>query len=189
MTAAARIPSHMAQRPRHDLKVRHMDFSFDPSIPTWWYDNDPFKTLLLLEEWTSHDLQFAELTLHFTAPAAGKRGYVFGNADPKRGRGGDPADGFPRTAASAARPGTDAVFGLVGVVGMGRAKLGRHLGVGVRPVVLVLHPHADGRAERLPFERAGKDGDLVGLFARGGDLGLTRAAAIQLRLDIGLRDL
>ena len=29
--------------------------------------------------------------LSFTAPAAGKRGYVFGNADPKRGRGGDPA--------------------------------------------------------------------------------------------------
>ena len=47
MTAAARIPGHIAQKPRHDLKVRHMDFSFDQSIPTWWYDNDPFKTLLL----------------------------------------------------------------------------------------------------------------------------------------------
>lgn len=51
MTAAARIADynngHLATKPRHDLKVRHMDFSFDPSIPTWWYDNDPFKTLLL----------------------------------------------------------------------------------------------------------------------------------------------
>lgn len=36
------IPTH-----HHDLKVRHMDFEFSEEIPEFWYDNDPFKTLLL----------------------------------------------------------------------------------------------------------------------------------------------
>lgn len=30
----------------HDLKVRQMDFGLK-DIPEFWYDNDPFKTLLL----------------------------------------------------------------------------------------------------------------------------------------------
>ena len=36
------VPTH-----HHDLKVRHMDFEFSDDIPEFWYDNDPFKTLLL----------------------------------------------------------------------------------------------------------------------------------------------
>ncbi len=48
MTAAAINPKHHSlSAHNHDLKVRHMDFSFDSDIPEFWYDNDPFKTLLL----------------------------------------------------------------------------------------------------------------------------------------------
>lgn len=49
MTAAARVTPHQAQPARrpHDLKVRRMDFEFSEDIPEYWFDNDPFKTLLL----------------------------------------------------------------------------------------------------------------------------------------------
>ncbi len=49
MTAAAHVQTRRAQaaaRP-HDLKVRRMDFEFSDDIPEFWFDNDPFKTLLL----------------------------------------------------------------------------------------------------------------------------------------------
>lgn len=45
MTAAA--PIRRAEARHHGLKVRHMDFTLDRDIPTFWYDNDPFKSLLL----------------------------------------------------------------------------------------------------------------------------------------------
>ena len=47
MTAAltASAKNHMATQ-HHDLKVRQMDFDLK-DIPEFWYDNDPFKTLLL----------------------------------------------------------------------------------------------------------------------------------------------
>lgn len=41
MNARAQLPSQTAPKPRR------MDFEFDPSIPTYWFDNDVFKTLLL----------------------------------------------------------------------------------------------------------------------------------------------
>ncbi len=51
MTAAAQIsPSqaNLAQPSHHELKVRRMDFEFEESqVPEWWFDQDPYKTLLL----------------------------------------------------------------------------------------------------------------------------------------------
>lgn len=48
MTAAARLQAVASPSGyRHELKVRRMDFAFDDDIPEYWFDNDPFKTLLL----------------------------------------------------------------------------------------------------------------------------------------------
>ena len=48
MTAAmTKAIKQNASTHHHDLKVRHMDFEFSNDIPEFWYDNDPFKTLLL----------------------------------------------------------------------------------------------------------------------------------------------
>lgn len=49
MTAAARLQAVPASPAgyRHELKVRRMDFEFADDIPEYWFDNDPFKTLLL----------------------------------------------------------------------------------------------------------------------------------------------
>ena len=30
-----------------DIPVRHMDFEFDDSIPTFWFGNDPLRSMIL----------------------------------------------------------------------------------------------------------------------------------------------
>jgi predicted metal-dependent hydrolase len=48
MTAAINNTiNHSVNTHHHDLKVRQMSFDISSDIPEFWYDNDPFKTLLL----------------------------------------------------------------------------------------------------------------------------------------------
>ena len=44
MTAAAQPANRIGT---DAIPVRHMDFEFDDSIPTFWYDNDPLRTMIL----------------------------------------------------------------------------------------------------------------------------------------------
>ncbi len=59
------------------------------------------------------------------------------------GGGGDATDGFTGGGATAAVPVTNAEFGLVGVVGVGGAVEGFHLGVGFGAVVLIADHDGD----------------------------------------------
>ena len=45
MTAAMQTSATGAAH--HNLKVRKIDFDFNDDIPEFWYDNDPFRTMLL----------------------------------------------------------------------------------------------------------------------------------------------
>ena len=100
------------------------------------------------------------------------------------GAGGHAADGFARAGAAAARSGADAVFGLIGVVGMGRPGDPAHLPVVAGPLVAVGHEKADGRAQGEAVFHARKNGHPVRLLAVGGQFALARPAAVQLRLDV-----
>lgn len=118
---------------------------------------------------------------HFHAPA--------GLEDLLRQRaGGDPSDGLPRARASAPGPRPMPVLRVVGVVGMARTELLRHLVVGLRAEVLVLHPHRDRRARGQSLERARQDLHRVRLLARRGDRRLAGATAVEIRLDVRLRE-
>ena len=85
-------------------------------------------------------------------------------------------------------PVANAVLGLRGVVGVGRAVKRLHFGVGLGPLVLVADHDGDGRAEREALERAGEDVAGVAFLARGDDLALPGTAAIEIDLDVGLND-
>jgi hypothetical protein len=106
----------------------------------------------------------------------------------RNGAGGHAPDGFARAGPSATRPGANAELGEVGVVGVRRAKLGRHLGVGFGAGIFVFHPHADGRAEGFALERAGENLDGIRLLARADNLRLTGAAAVEIGLDVCFRE-
>ena len=101
------------------------------------------------------------------------------------GTSGNAADGFAGAGAAAALPVAESVFGLVGVVGVGGAELGGHLGIGFGAHVLVFHPHGDGGAKGFAFEGAGEDLDGVGFLAGGDDAGLAGAASVEVGLDVG----
>lgn len=101
------------------------------------------------------------------------------------GGGGDAADGFAGGGASAALPIADAVFGVVGVVGVGRTVFVLHLGVCFGAVVFIVDEDGDGGAEGEVFEGAGEDLAGIGFFARGGDIGLAGFPAVEGGLDIG----
>ena len=72
---------------------------------------------------------------------------------------------------------------------MARPVLLLDLPVVAGPHVLVLDHEADGRAEGLAFEDAGEDADGVGLLALGDEAALPGGPAVEIRLDVGLRQL
>jgi predicted metal-dependent hydrolase len=45
--AVATSPSAPKKLNNSDIQPRKMDFSFDPAMPRYWFDNDQFKTILL----------------------------------------------------------------------------------------------------------------------------------------------
>jgi two-component system cell cycle sensor histidine kinase/response regulator CckA len=99
---------------------------------------------------------------------------------------GHAADGFPGAAPAAALPVAEAVFGLIGVIGVRGAKLAGHFGIGFRTGILVPDPHGNGRSKCLTFKDSGKDFDFVRFFTGGGYFGLAGTSAVQIGLDIGL---
>ena len=102
------------------------------------------------------------------------------------GAGGDAHRGFARRGTAAAAIVADAVFQVVGQVGVARAELLGDRGIVARPLVLVLDQQADRRAGGDALEHAGQDADLVGFLPLGGEFRLARAALVQPGLDVGL---
>ena len=93
------------------------------------------------------------------------------------------ADGDAGRGASAATMVAYTVFLMIGVVGMGGTEQAAHVLVVLRVLVGVPDDEADGTASGLAFEDAAEQLHLVGLVARGGDLALSWATAVQLALD------
>ena len=99
------------------------------------------------------------------------------------GSGGHAADGFTRGGPPAAAAGLDAVFGLVGGIGVRRPKGHLHFLVIAWPLVFVAHHHGDRRAEAHPIEQATECLNAVVLFARRCDLALAGLAPVQFSLN------
>ena len=112
------------------------------------------------------------------------------------GAGRDARGGLARRGTSAAAIIAQAVFGLIGEVGMARAKLVLDLGIVLGALIGVLDQQRDRRSRRHLHaglgmrHHAGQDFDRVRLLALGGEARLSRTAAIQIVLDvlIGQRD-
>jgi hypothetical protein len=80
----------------------------------------------------------------------------------------------------------DAVFLVIGDVGMAGAEGLRDLAIVLRPLVGVFDHQLDRRAGGLAFEHARQDADLVRFLALGGELVLAGLALVQPGLDVGL---
>ena len=104
------------------------------------------------------------------------------------GAAGDAPDGLAGAGASAAHPVADSVFGVVGVVGVGRAVFQAHLFVVAAAGVAVADDYLNGRPQRNAVEDAGDYLGLVALAPLGGYGALPRTAAVELALDVRLRD-
>ena len=102
---------------------------------------------------------------------------------PGHGPGGDAPDGFPCGGPAAARPGADAVFGVVRVVRMGGAVRVGHFIIGGGTVVLVPHADGDGRSQGFAVQHAGEYFRAVFLLAGRHDVALPRPAPVQLPLN------
>ena len=98
-----------------------------------------------------------------------------------RSRGHSP-DGLARARPAAALPVANAVFGVVGVIGVGGPVLGAHVLVVLPPSVLVPHAYEYGSAERQAVEHAGEYLRPVALLALRGNLALAGPAAVQFLL-------
>ena len=109
--------------------------------------------------------------------------HLFGNC-----RGGDTADGFAGGGAAAAGAGADAVFRVVGVVGVAGAVFRGHFIVSAGALVGVADEDGDGTAEGDAVLQAGEDFCGVGLLAWSDDFRLAGAAAVELVLDLRLRN-
>ena len=85
----------------------------------------------------------------------------------------------------------DAVFGLVGVVGMAGPEGAGDLAIVLRPGVLILDLDGDGRAggdRAVPVvEHAGQDAGRVALLPLGDEAAAARLAPVQPGLQVGLR--
>ena len=91
--------------------------------------------------------------------------------------------------AAPAAPVANAELGIVRVIGVARPVLLLDLPIVAGPHVLVLDQEADRRAEGLTLEDAGEDADSVGLLALGNQGALPRRSAIEVGLNVGLRQL
>ena len=100
------------------------------------------------------------------------------------GGGGDAADGFAGGGAAAAGRGADAVFGVVGEIGMAGAVFGGHFVIGLGAVVGVAHEDGQRGAEGEAVLPTGEDFGAVRLLARGDDVGLAGTAAVEFALDL-----
>ena len=103
---------------------------------------------------------------------------------PRHGGSGDAADGLPGGGAAATGCRADAVFRIVGVVGVAGAVFRGHLVVGAGALIGVSHENGDGRAEREAILQAGEDFRGVRLFSRGDDFGLAGPPPVELALDL-----
>ena len=97
--------------------------------------------------------------------------------------GCDPADRFPGAGTAAALPVPNAIFGLVGVVGVRGPVFGAHLLVVFGPDVFVPDEHGDGRAEGFSFKEAREDFHAVGFLPLGGDAALSGPPPVEFDLD------
>ena len=77
----------------------------------------------------------------------------------------------------------DAVFLEIGVVGMRGTEYVAHILVVLRVLIGVTHDEADGTTRRLALEDPTEQFHLIGFLARGRDLTLSWATAIELCLD------
>ena len=100
--------------------------------------------------------------------------------------GGDAHRRLARRRPAAAAIVADAVFQLVGQVGVAWSELCGDRRVVARALIDVVDLHGDRRAGGQSVEHARQDADLVRFLALRGEARLARAAAIQPRLDVGL---
>ena len=107
---------------------------------------------------------------------------------PGHGGGGDTADGFAGGRAATARRSADAVFGVVGVIGVAGAVFGCHFIVGAGALVGVADEDGNGASKGEAVVDTGEDFGGVGLVAGGDNLRLTGAAAVEFPLDLRRRD-
>src|SRR5262249_34613182 len=80
-------------------------------------------------------------------------------------------------------------FGLVTIVGVGRAEFGGHLGVGFGPGILIFYQQTDWCAEGLSFEGPGQNLDFVEFLPWRDNSGLAWTPTVEIRLNIGLSQL
>jgi hypothetical protein len=96
---------------------------------------------------------------------------------------GNAADRFTRRRATASLPVSDAVFGLVSVIGMRWSKFARDFPVIVGSSIFVPNKNCDRRPECSAFKNAGQKFAPVFLFALGRQFALTWATTIQISLN------
>ena len=75
------------------------------------------------------------------------------------------------------------IFLVVGIVGMGGAEETSHVLIVLRMLVGVAHQKANRCAGGLPLKDTAEQLHTVGLLPRGGDVALSRTAAVELMLD------
>src|SRR5690606_27835377 len=100
-----------------------------------------------------------------------------------------PRGGFARRGAAAAAIVADAVFRIVGVVGVAGPILAGDLAIVLRALIDIFDHHGNRRAggdqHVAVFQYAGKDLHFVGLAPLRHEARLARLAAVQLGLDVG----
>ena len=102
------------------------------------------------------------------------------------GAGGDAGRGLARGGAAAAAIVADAVFQIIGEVGMARPVEILDLAIVLRALVLVADHQAHRRARGQALEHARQDLHLVRLAPLGGEFGGAGLAPVEPVLDVGL---
>ena len=77
----------------------------------------------------------------------------------------------------------DAIFLMIGVVGVGGTEQTTQVLIVLRVLILVPDDEPDGASRRLPFKDAAEQFHLVCFLSRCGDMALSRTAAVQFLLD------